>query len=187
MMAAIYFDYISFDERAMFGILASVILLAITGLLLINDLDKPMRFIYVLLRPNWKSWLVKGGYTLGAFGAILSAHLAIYFLEISEITHIQLAIAGIPLAWLTGSYTGWLFKQAKGRLAWSQKSDLSIAITGTLEMAFFGGIAFGLMALTMGQTTVVLATSIIMAILAFWLGYKHILHGLREAQATPLL
>ncbi len=39
MMAAIYFDYISFDERAMFGILASVILLSITGLLLINDLD----------------------------------------------------------------------------------------------------------------------------------------------------
>ena len=117
----------------------------------------------------------------------MSAHLAIYFLEISEITHIQLAIVGMPFAWLTGSYTGWLFKQAKGRVAWSQKSDLSIAINGTLEMVFFGGIAFGLIALTIGQTNAVLVSSIIVALLAFWLGYKHILHGLRKAQAAPLL
>ena len=187
MMIGIYLDYISFDERAMIGISVSTILLAVTGLLLINDLDKPMRFIYVLLRPNWNSWLVKGGYTLGAFGAILTVHLAIYFFNLTIISHTQVAMFGLPLAWLTGAYTGWLFKQAKGRPIWSQKSNISIAINGTLEMAFFGGVAFCVMVLTTGQTNMILIVSIFAAITAFWAGYKHILHGLRVAQATPLL
>ncbi len=187
MMVGIYLEYISFDERAMIGILTSTILLAVTGLLLINDLDKPMRFIYVLLRPNWNSWLVKGGYTLGAFGAILTTHLAIYFFNITNISHSQVATFGIPLAWLTGAYTGWLFKQAKGRPIWAQKTNFSIVINGTLEMTFFGGVAFCVIVLTTGQTNMILIASIFVAIAAFWAGYKHILHGLRVAQATPLL
>ncbi len=39
--------------------LVSLFFLAATGMLLIKDLDQPSRFIYVLLRPHWKSWLVR--------------------------------------------------------------------------------------------------------------------------------
>ena len=46
--------------------------LAITGALLVKDLDRPERFLYVMLRPNWKSWLVKGGYSISFFGLFLT-------------------------------------------------------------------------------------------------------------------
>ena len=187
LMMGILLNYISFDNVAAISILGSIVLLGITGLLLINDLDKPMRFIYVLLRPNWKSWLVKGGYTLGAFGTILVAHLAIFYFDVSSDIHNWLAIAGIPLAWLTGSYTGWLFKQAKGRVAWASKSNLSIIINGSAEMTFFGGIVFAIVVFALNQPLMILVAAILFAGIGFWLGYKHILHGIREAQATPLL
>ena len=40
--------------------LVSLIFLGATGVLLIMDLDQPLRFLYVLLRPHWRSWLVIG-------------------------------------------------------------------------------------------------------------------------------
>ncbi|HPQ22505.1 MAG TPA: polysulfide reductase NrfD, partial [Saprospiraceae bacterium] len=33
-----------------------LIFLMLTGLLLVKDLDRPDRFLYVLLRPHWGSW-----------------------------------------------------------------------------------------------------------------------------------
>ena len=46
--------------------------LAFTGVLLVKDLDKPTRFAYVLLRPQWRSWLVRGAYAITLFGAFLT-------------------------------------------------------------------------------------------------------------------
>ena len=46
--------------------------LALTGLFLVMDLDRPDRFLYVLLRPQWNSWLVKGGYTITVFGLLVT-------------------------------------------------------------------------------------------------------------------
>ncbi|MCI5081725.1 MAG: 4Fe-4S dicluster domain-containing protein, partial [Saprospiraceae bacterium] len=46
--------------------------LAATGVLLIMDLDRPDRFLYVLLRPHWGSWLVKGGYSITLYGGFLT-------------------------------------------------------------------------------------------------------------------
>ena len=43
------------------GTILSLVFLAITTALLVKDLDQPKRFIYVLLRPQWRSWLVRGG------------------------------------------------------------------------------------------------------------------------------
>ena len=63
------------------GFFASIALLGVTGLLLVKDLDRPDRFLYVLLRPNWDSWLVRGAYILSGFGAILCAHVAVSLLD----------------------------------------------------------------------------------------------------------
>ena len=186
LMLAIITDNYSFGLTAAIGIMASVGLLGLTGLLLINDLDKPTRFIYVMLRPNWSSWLVRGGFTLGTFSGVLTLHLAIYFLSLPEQFHVYLAIIGIPMGWLTGTYTGWLFKQAVGRVAWSSKSNLEIIATGTIELSFFGGLVFGLLLLS-GQPAQWLAIASVVVILGFYVGYKHILQDLRAAQANPLL
>ena len=60
--------------------LVSLFFLAATGVLLIKDLDQPSRFIYVLLRPHWKSWLVRGGYTITVYGGLVTRMGAAHFL-----------------------------------------------------------------------------------------------------------
>ena len=171
------------------GFFASIALLGVTGLLLVKDLDKPGRFVYVLLRPNWDSWLVRGAYIISGFGAILCAHVVVSMLDYAEIWHTRLAYAGIPLAWMTGAYTGWLLKQAKGRTMWAQRSDSEIALTGTIEMLICGGLPLIILWLTDWQqpeSQMIVGASVVMAVI-YWFGFKHIRHGLREAQMDPLL
>jgi hypothetical protein len=48
--------------------------LAITGVVLIWDLEHPERFYYLLTRPQWKSWLVRGAVILGVYAAVLALH-----------------------------------------------------------------------------------------------------------------
>ncbi|MDP6864513.1 MAG: 4Fe-4S binding protein [Candidatus Poseidoniaceae archaeon] len=189
LMASILLGKLEFDTIVAIGIALSIALLGLTGALLIHDLDKPMRFIYVLLRPNWSSWLVRGGFTLGAFGALMTLHLAIFVLDLPVELHKWTAIAGIPAAWLTGSYTGWLFKQARGRVVWANKSNTSIILTGSTEMLFFGGLAFISLFIFFQQSLkgTFFLPAIAVSLIGFWFGYQHILHGLREAQAAPLL
>ena len=171
------------------GFIASIALLGITGLLLVKDLDRPDRFLYVLLRPNWDSWLVRGAYILSGFGAILCAHVAVSMLDYAEIWHTRLAYAGIPLAWMTGAYTGWLLKQAKGRTMWAQRSDFEIGMTGSIEMLLCGGLPLLILWLTDWQQpeSQMIVGGCVVLLLIYWFGFKHIRHGLREAQLEPLL
>ncbi len=46
----------------------SLLFLLLTTALLILDLKRPDRFAYILLKPNWRSWLVWGAWILMAFG-----------------------------------------------------------------------------------------------------------------------
>jgi hypothetical protein len=182
MMLAMITGEINFGNEILIALVASIGLLGLTGLLLINDLDKPMRFVYVLLRPNFDSWLVKGAYILGVFANIMVAHLGIFFLDLPEIWHMWLAILGIPLAWLTGNYTGWLFKQAKGREKWANRTNQDIIITGSIEMLVFGGAA----ALLLISSGYLQYAALAGAALVFTFGYKHILRDLRSAQMETL-
>ena len=190
MMLSVITGRLLFDETMVIGMLTSIGLLGVTGLLLVKDLDKPMRFIYVMLRPNWSSWLVRGGYALATFGLAMSCHLAVFLLDLPTEWHVWLAIAGMPLAWLTGSYTGWLFKQAKGREMWAGRSDLAIAVGGTVEMLLFGGLPFLLIVvddLQPANSTVWLIVLVGMLGIVYRMGYQHILDGLRSAQMEPLI
>ncbi|NNF21604.1 MAG: polysulfide reductase NrfD [Saprospiraceae bacterium] len=98
--------------------------LGLTGLLLIKDLDRPDRFLYVLLRPHWESWLVKGGYAISVFGGLLT------LLAVSKYFGWDALMA--PLMYMTALaacivavYTAFLFAQAKGRDFW-QSPTLAI-------------------------------------------------------------
>lgn len=103
--------------------LVSLIFLGLTGILLILDLDQPKRFLYVMLRPQWNSWLVRGAYIITAFSGLLTAYLALVwvqqdnFIDYSIVAVVMNACLAI-LAVLTGIYTAFLFAQAKGRDAW---------------------------------------------------------------------
>ena len=105
-------------------IIIGITFLALTGILLVMDLDQPKRFAYVLLRPHWESWLVKGGYSITVYGALLTLlAFTIWF----GWNNIQPTIMWMTLSFaiLTSIYTAFLFAQAKGRDFW-QSPTLSI-------------------------------------------------------------
>jgi Fe-S-cluster-containing dehydrogenase component/formate-dependent nitrite reductase membrane component NrfD len=95
----------------------SGVFLAITGGLLIWDLEHPDRFYLIFTRPQWRSWLVKGAFIIAGYTAVLAAH---FIASWAGSTSVQwwLMIAGIPLSAMTAVYTAYLFAQAKARDMW---------------------------------------------------------------------
>lgn len=94
-----------------------LIFLMLTGLLLVKDLDRPDRFLYVLLRPHWGSWLVKGGYAITVYGGVLSLLLAAEYFNWDALVT-PLIVVSFVFAIVVAVYTAFLFAQAKGRDFW---------------------------------------------------------------------
>ena len=91
--------------------------LALTGALLIWDLEHPSRFHFIFMRPQWRSWLVRGGFLIGGYGLILLIHFVATLLGARDVQP-GLAILGAPLALMTAVYTAYLFAQSKARDLW---------------------------------------------------------------------
>jgi Fe-S-cluster-containing dehydrogenase component/formate-dependent nitrite reductase membrane component NrfD len=95
----------------------SLVFLAVTTALLIADLKRPDRFAYILLKPNWRSWLVWGAWILIAFGGASALWL------LGGLTHQRTLVAlvtgpGVLLALAAAGYSAFLFGQAEGRDFW---------------------------------------------------------------------
>ena len=105
------------DATEWVSIGVGIVFLIITTILLVKDLDKPTRFVYVLLRPQWKSWLVKGGYAITLFGGLLTLWAVAKFMEWDMLRKVVMSLTGI-FAIITAVYTAFLFAQAKGRDFW---------------------------------------------------------------------
>jgi Fe-S-cluster-containing dehydrogenase component/formate-dependent nitrite reductase membrane component NrfD len=104
-------------QTRLIGASVALIFLAITGGLLVMDLGRPERFLYTILRPQWRSWLTRGAYIITAYGGILTLWVALSYLGYAN-TLKYLDPALIILALLTAVYTAFLFAQAKGRDFW---------------------------------------------------------------------
>src|SRR5262249_23043633 len=96
--------------------------------------EHPERFYLILLKPQWRSWLVRGGIILGAFAALIAVH----FLWPSP----ALALIGVPVAAAAGTYTAFLFAQAQARDLWQSPllapqhlGACLVAGTATLNLA----------------------------------------------------
>jgi Fe-S-cluster-containing dehydrogenase component len=95
----------------------SLLFLIVTAGLLVADLDRPERFYYILIRPNWGSWMVWGAYFLTAQGLLTTLWIAAAWFALAPVLPIvlwPLAICSI----LTTGYTGFLFKQGLARDLW---------------------------------------------------------------------
>ena len=95
----------------------SLLFLALTTALLVSDLKRPERFAYILLKPNWRSWLVWGAWILMAFGAAGAVWLAAGTTGRSDLLHLAL-VPSVLLALATAGYSAFLFGQAEGRDFW---------------------------------------------------------------------
>jgi formate-dependent nitrite reductase membrane component NrfD len=99
------------------GPLISLLFLTITAVVLIADLERPERFFYILVRPNWRSWMVWGAYFLTAQGAITALWIAAAWLGSSR-TLAWLFWPAVVSSILTTCYTGFLFAQGLARDLW---------------------------------------------------------------------
>ncbi len=99
------------------GIAVAMAFLVATGLLLIADLKRPERFLWVLIRPQWRSWLTRGAWILMLFG-LAAAGLAAADLAGQDAARRILAPVAALLGAGTAAYTAFLFWQAKGRDLW---------------------------------------------------------------------
>jgi len=118
-----------------------LLFLMLTTAFLVKDLDRPIRFLYVLLRPQFSSWLTRGGMILQAFGAVLTVYIAAQHFEFHSIIRIAewaAFILSVPVA----VYTAFLLAQAKGRDFW-QSPILPIHMIAHMIMA--GAATFGVL------------------------------------------
>jgi len=121
----------------------SLVFLSLTGLFLVMDLDRPDRFLNVLLRPQWKSWLVKGGYIITIFGLLATV--------LGTMTYFEIKAGETIVSWITAFfavmlaiYTAFLFAQAKGRDFWQSPS---LALHMLVHSVMAGAAIFALVTL----------------------------------------
>ena len=98
----------------------ALLFVLVTLALLIEDLAKPIRFYRLLTRPNWASWLVKGGVVLGVFTVLVAATIVLRlagFTFTADALRWGTAVVGIAVA----GYTAFLFAQCKGRDLWESR------------------------------------------------------------------
>ena len=134
--------------NALFGIGAPVIggfFIAVTLVLLIADLKRPDRALFLVTKANPASWLVWGGYILGLFGLIEAAWFGAALLGLSEglrLLLIPAALCGIAAV----GYSAFLFGQAEGRDFWQSTLLLPILLA---QAVLAGAAALGLLALVL--------------------------------------
>jgi Fe-S-cluster-containing dehydrogenase component/formate-dependent nitrite reductase membrane component NrfD len=154
----------------------ALVALAVTLGLLIYDLDRPDRFLYLLVRPQWRSWVARAAWILTALSVLGTAWFGLELLGLTALRPL-LAVLTAPAALLAAIYTAFLFAQAEGRDLWqaphqpllmtSQALVLGaalLALTGgegseLVRWLMFGGSLAGLLLVLVGdlgpqQTTV---------------------------------
>jgi ferredoxin len=96
-------------------LLAGFFLLA-TGALLVWDLKRPDRFLYLLTKGNPSSWLVRGAWVLGVFAVATGIWFLFGIFDVGLLEPLiwASAVVGIGVA----GYTAFLFGQAEGRDLW---------------------------------------------------------------------
>jgi len=126
VFAAAWLTDVPFHAPTALGAGALVVAaMLLTTAFLVFDLERPERFLYILLRPQWRSWLARGAVALIGFstlaGAWWSLELAAYVgvaPGLAESMRAPLLMIGSGFATLTAVYTAFLFGQAEGRDLW---------------------------------------------------------------------
>ena len=152
--------------NALLGIGAPLIgglFVVITLALLIADLKRPDRALYLVLKANPTSWLVWGAYILGIFGMIEAAWFLCAVVGFTTGLYWLLIPAALFGAGAAG-YTAFLFGQAEGRDFWQSPLLLPVLIA---QAVLAGSAALGLLAWTPGVGSAIvsmLATILLVAL-----------------------
>ena len=110
--------------------LALLFLLA-TAALLVWDLKRPDRFLYIVLKPNRRSWLVWGAWILMAYGGVGALWLLSGLAGHDGLLR-ALGLPTLALAAGTAGYSAFLFGQAEGRDFWQSPLLLPQLLVGAV-------------------------------------------------------
>jgi Fe-S-cluster-containing dehydrogenase component/formate-dependent nitrite reductase membrane component NrfD len=115
--------------------------IALTLELLIADLKRPDRALFLVMKPNLTSWLVWGGYILAILGLIEAAW---FFSALFGTVNILrwFIIPAILFGAFGAGYTAFLFGQAEGRDFWQSPLLLPILL---VEAVIAGASALGIL------------------------------------------
>jgi len=124
----------------------AMLFLLLTTVLLVFDLKRPERFLFILRYGNPGSWLTRGAWVLSAYGALLSAWLWVAWRSSSGSGELLVPGGRLGLgllvcltavaAALTAMYTAWLLRQAHGRVLWLRRGlALELLVHATLSGA----------------------------------------------------
>jgi Fe-S-cluster-containing dehydrogenase component/formate-dependent nitrite reductase membrane component NrfD len=131
------FGVMDAGKLALPAVVAAVVFLGLTTVLLVADLEHPERFLYIIFKPHWSSWLVLGAWALMGYTGLLVIWLGLHLF----------AAAPLPFTWLvalfaalTAVYTAFLFGQAEGRDLW-QGPLLPVSLLAQAMIAGAAGLA----------------------------------------------
>ncbi len=104
----------------------SLLFIGITTALLVYDLERPERFLSILFRPQWRSWLTRGAFLLVGFTGVAGlwwlletgAHFGLLPAQTAAQARPIFLWLGLILAAGSAVYTAFLFGQAEGRDLW---------------------------------------------------------------------
>jgi Fe-S-cluster-containing dehydrogenase component/formate-dependent nitrite reductase membrane component NrfD len=92
--------------------------LALTGVILVADLEHPERFYYLFTHARPNSWLVRGAVIISLYALVLFLHFLVGFSSRGAALRSALLLLGLPFSVLTAVYTAYLFAQATARDLW---------------------------------------------------------------------
>ena len=158
--------------------IVSLIFSIVTAVVLIIDLERPERFYYILIRPNWRSWMAWGAYFLTVHGALTTLWLlAAFFGWTGVITAI--AVPALLVALAATSYTGFLFAQGLARDLWQGPYA---AIDLVAQALVEGGAVLLIVAPLVGDTS---SASYALTVLLFGALAAHLVFLVFENLLTP--
>jgi formate-dependent nitrite reductase membrane component NrfD len=157
--------------NALIGIGASVIggfFIALTLVLLVADLKRPERFLYLMTKANPTSWLVWGGVILVIFGLIEGIWFVASLFSFVLILRVLL-IPTLIFGFASAGYTAFLFGQAEGRDFWQSPLLFPMLL---VQAALAGAAGLGILAWILdtgnpmtGLLSVILLTAVVVHLL----------------------
>ncbi len=140
----------------LWGGIVSLAATFVTLLLLLYDLERPDRFFFLFIRPQWRSWIARAAWILSSFNGVFGLW---WLLEVigNDALRLPLAALSIPLGWLVAAYTAFLFAQAEGRDLWQGSHMPAVLTAQALGLGATALAAFGFTGTPAGVQSVLVA------------------------------
>ncbi len=111
-----------FETLSKVAAYSAIVMLGLAGFFITVHLGKPERgMAFPIFFTNYGSWMTRGGWIVGASGALLVPYAALWYFAIRPLARRVVGVIGIPFLAMLAVYTGLLLSSAGFVPLWSQK------------------------------------------------------------------